>query len=88
MEHLPTGGQQQQGAGQADPEQDNNKAKSQKMLENGLKWLALGIFLMVLSFAINFALFDSGKSSINMMYVLSTLGAVSITKGLADILGF
>ncbi len=65
-----------------------SKDKHQRLFERGLIWLGIGVFLMALSFGINFLLFQSDKSFLNAMYILTSLGAVCIMKGLADILGF
>jgi hypothetical protein len=64
------------------------KAKHQRRFQRGLLWLGVGVFLMALSFGINFFLFDSNTSFITMMYVLTSVGCLCILKCLADILGF
>ena len=64
------------------------KTAHQRLFKRGIKWLCVGIFLMALSFAINFFLFHSGYSFVTMMYLLTTLGTLCIVKSLADILGF
>jgi len=64
------------------------KEKYQRLFQRGLKWLGAGIFLMAVSFGINFFLFQTEVSFVNAMYILTSLGAVCITKGLVDILGF
>lgn len=75
----------------ADNTSDGNTVAQEKhkhVFQRGLLWLGIGVFLMALSFAINFFLFQSGKSFSTPMYILTTLGIVCIMKGLADILGF
>ena len=65
-----------------------SKEQSRRLMERGLKWLGAGIFLMAVSFGINFFMFQADKSFITAMYILTSLGAVCIMKGLADILGW
>lgn len=65
-----------------------SNAEHQRLFQRGLRWLALGVFLMGSSLGINFLLFDSGTSFVVIMYVLTSLGALCIMKSLADILGF
>lgn len=64
------------------------KEQHQRLFQRGLIWLGAGIFFMALSFGINFFLFQADHSFTTAMYVLTSLGAVLILKGLADILGF
>ena len=64
------------------------KAVHQRLFKRGIGWLCVGVFLMALSFGINFFLFHSTYSFTTMMYLLTTLGTVCIVKSLADILGF
>ncbi len=65
-----------------------SKEEHQRLFQRGLKWLCGGTALMGLSFGINFLLFHSDQSFITAMYVLTSVGAVCLMKGLADILGF
>lgn len=66
----------------------DSKAAHQRLFKRGIGWLCVGVFLMALSFGINFFLFHSTYSFTTMMYLLTTLGTVCIVKSLADILGF
>lgn len=65
-----------------------SNADHQRLFKRGLKWLAVGAFLMLSSFAINFLLFHSDTSFVTIMYVMTTLGALCFMKCLADMLGF
>lgn len=58
------------------------------IFQRGLKWLAIGVFLMAISFAINFLLFQSEQSFHVPMYVMTSAGLICIVKSMADILGF
>jgi hypothetical protein len=52
-------------------------------------WIAAGVVVCGLSFAIQYLLFHSGDQSlISYMYVLTSIGAVLILKGMIDIIGF
>ena len=62
--------------------------KHQRLFKRGILWLGAGVFLMGISFMINFFLFQLDKSFSTPMYILTTLGICFIVKGLADILGF
>ena len=64
------------------------KEKHRRLMQRGQKWLGAGLMLMGLSFGINFLLFHSDRSFTTIMYVLTTLGAAFIVKGLVDIMGF
>lgn len=70
------------------PDDSALKEKHQRLFQQGLLWLGAGIFLMAVSFGINFFLYQADVSFITAMYVLTSLGAVCIMKGLMDILGF
>ena len=59
----------------------------QRLFQRGLKWLGAGVLLMAVSFGINFFLFDSGSFQTSM-YILTSMGAICIMKGLVDMLGF
>lgn len=76
------------GAGNTEPVENGSKEKTQRLLERGQIWLGAGIFLMAVSFGINFFMFQADKSFITAMYILTSVGAVCIMKGLADILGW
>lgn len=64
------------------------KEKHERLFQRGLKWLGAGIALMAVSFGINFFLYDTELSFATSMYLLTTVGAVCILKGLVDMLGF
>ncbi|MBK8554814.1 MAG: hypothetical protein IPL65_03115 [Lewinellaceae bacterium] len=66
------------------------KAMHQHLFQRGLKWLGGGVFLMALSFGINFFSIETGSGDgfIAFMYLLTTAGAAVILKGLVDMLGF
>lgn len=64
------------------------KEQHRRSFQRGIVWLGVGVFLMAVSFGINFLLFQSDKSFITAMYILTSVGAVCIMKGLVDILGF
>lgn len=68
--------------------QSISRAEHQRLFQRGLKWLGAGIFFMAVSFGINFLLFHSDTSFETTMYILTSLGAICITKGLVDMLGF
>ena len=65
-----------------------SKEQGRRLMDRGLKWLGVGILLMAVSFGVNFFMFQADKSFITAMYILTSLGAVCIMKGLADILGW
>ena len=74
---------------QAAPTTDALSAEThQRLFQRGLKWLGAGILLMATSFGVNFLLYDTDTSFQTSMYVLTSLGAVCIMKGLVDMLGF
>lgn len=64
------------------------KERHQRSFQRGIVWLGVGMFLMAMSFGINFFLFQADKSFLTAMYILTSVGAVCIMKGLVDILGF
>ena len=64
------------------------KERHQRSFQRGTVWLGVGMFLMAVSFGINFFLFQADKSFLTAMYILTSVGAVCIMKGLVDILGF
>ncbi len=65
-----------------------SKEKNNRLFQRGSKWLGAGVLSMAISFGINFVLFQEDKSFIIPMYVLTSIGAICIMKGLVDILGF
>ena len=65
------------------------KEKHARLLKRGMIWIAAGVVVCGLSFAIQYLLFHSGDQSlISYMYVLTSIGAVFILKGMIDIIGF
>jgi hypothetical protein len=69
-------------------ENTSAKEKHKRIVKRGLICLAVGILLMGSSFGITFLLFQSDKPFTMLMYTMTTIGAICIFKGLADILGF
>jgi hypothetical protein len=67
---------------------DLSKEEHERIFQRGLKWLGVGVFLMAISFAINFLLFQVDQSFSTPMYVLTSAGMICLVKGLGDILGF
>jgi hypothetical protein len=66
-----------------------DKEKHARLLQRGMIWIAAGVVVCGLSFAIQYLLFHSGDQSlISYMYVLTSVGAVLILKGMIDIIGF
>lgn len=64
------------------------KAQHQRLFQRGLKWLGVGVVCMAASFGINFFLYDTEVSFQSSMYILTSVGAICIMKGLVDMLGF
>lgn len=62
-------------------------ANADSHVSGGLRWLVLGVFLMGISFCINFLLDDAGTSYVVVMYTLTTLGTACILKCMANIFG-
>ena len=66
-----------------------DQEKHVRLLQRGLIWIAAGVVVCGLSFAIQYLLFHSGDQSlISYMYVLTSVGALLILKGMVDIVGF
>lgn len=86
--------QQNQPPGQAPSDSDltildaEAKAKHQRLFERGMKWMGAGAILMAISFGMNFFFFNESTSFMVAMYSVTSLGAIFITIGLVDILGF
>lgn len=59
-----------------------------RLFRRGVLWLGTGVALMGLSFCVNYCLFHSDQSFHFVMYAMTTAGAVCMTKGMGDILGF
>jgi hypothetical protein len=64
------------------------KSAQQDFFKRGLKWFGAGVLCMAISFCITFFFFNSNGSSITYMYILTSVGVLCITKGLADLFGF
>jgi hypothetical protein len=64
----------------------SSNEKHQRLFQRGVKLIGAGALLLVSSFAINFLL-QSNPSFIPIMYVMTTLGATCMIKGLVDVLG-
>jgi len=58
-----------------------------KLLRRGQQWLCAGVAFMGISLLVNLALMDSGAALTTTMYVVTTLGAICMVKGMADIFG-
>jgi hypothetical protein len=65
----------------------NLNPKPDSHVSGGLRWLALGIALMGMSFGVNFIFDDAGTSFVVVMYTLTTLGAACVLKCMVDIFG-
>ncbi len=63
------------------------KQKNNRLLQRGCRWVGIGVFFLGTSFGINFVFFHSDGAFIPYMYVLTSLGAVCVMKGLVDIFG-
>lgn len=70
------------------PGQRTTPEQHKRLFRNGILWLGTGVALMGLSFCVNYCLFHSEQSFHGVMYTMTTIGAVCITKGMGDILGF
>lgn len=64
-----------------------SKEKQQRRFQHGLRWFGAGVALMGLSFCLNFLLFNTSTDMTTTMFVLTSLGAAGIVKGMADIFG-
>lgn len=64
-----------------------SKEKHQRRFQRGLRWLGVGVALMGLSFCLNFLLFSANTDCTTAMFIMTSLGAVGIVKGMADIFG-
>lgn len=65
-----------------------SKEKHERRFQRGLKWMAAGAITLVLSFGINFLCFQCEVDFHTPMYVLTSLGALGILKGMGDVFGF
>lgn len=63
------------------------KEKHKRFFKRGCHWVGFGAMTLGISFGINFVLFHSNGAFIPFMYILTSLGAVCVMKGLMDIFG-
>jgi hypothetical protein len=64
-----------------------SKEKQERRFQRGLLWMAAGAITLVLSFAINFLCFQCEVDFHTPMYVLTSLGALGILKGMGNVFG-
>ncbi|MFN0176542.1 MAG: hypothetical protein ACKVU0_18020 [Saprospiraceae bacterium] len=64
-----------------------SKEKHQRRFKRGIKWMGVGALTLVLSFAVNFICFQCEVDFHIPMYVLTSLGALGILKGMSDVFG-
>lgn len=64
-----------------------SKEKQDRRFQRGLLWMAAGAITLVLSFVINFLCFQCEVDFHTPMYVLTSLGALGILKGMGNIFG-
>ncbi|MFN0213311.1 MAG: hypothetical protein ACKVT2_03580 [Saprospiraceae bacterium] len=70
----------------ADPAPDAiSNDKHERRFKNGLLWIGAGAITLVLSFGINFLCFQCGVDFHIPMYVLTSLGALCLLKGMMNI---
>jgi len=65
-----------------------SQEQHERLFKRGILWLGAGVALMGLSFCVNYCLFHAEQSFDIVMYTMTTVGAVCMTKGIGDILGF
>lgn len=63
------------------------KARQDRRLQRGVKWMLGGAGMLVFSFGLNFLLYQAGADLQIPMYILTSLGAVGVLKGMADVFG-
>ena len=63
------------------------RAQLKRLLRRGQQWLCAGVTFMGISLLLNLALLDSGATLTTSMYIVTTLGAICMVKGMADIFG-
>lgn len=63
------------------------KEKHKRLFQRGCQWIGVGALILGLSFGITFLLFQSDKSFLVYMYIMTSIGGVCVFKGLVDILG-
>ncbi len=64
------------------------RLKHEKLFMQGIVWIGVGITTMLLSFIMIFCFSDADKIMLTFMYLITTVSAMSILKGLVNILGF
>ncbi len=62
-----------------------DKTKHDRRLQRGVLWMGVGAVILVLSFGINFLCFQCGVDFHTPMYVLTSLGALGLLKGMTEI---
>ena len=62
-----------------------SKEKHARRFKNGLLWMGAGAITLVLSFGINFICFQCGVDFHLPMYVLTSLGALGLLRGMMSI---
>ncbi len=72
---------------QASAIDDAKKEKFERLLKRGQQWLGAGVCLMGLSLLLNFLLLEGGISFATVMYIVTSLGALCMIKGIVDIMG-
>lgn len=63
------------------------KARQERRFQRGIKWMLGGAGTLVFSFGLNFLLYQAGADLEIPMYVLTSLGAMCVLKGMADVFG-
>ncbi|GEM_PF-1412437 len=64
-----------------------SKEKHERRFQTGIKWMGVGALTLVLSFVINFLCFQCAVDFHTPMYILTSLGALGILKGMANVFG-
>ena len=62
-----------------------DKAKHTQRFNRGVKWIGAGALTLLLSFGLNFLLFQSSDDFCTVMYILTSAGALCCLKGMTDI---
>lgn len=63
----------------------HTKAAHARRVQRGIKWMGVGALLLLTSFLVNFLCFQCGQDFAIPMYVLTSVGAGSILKGMVDV---
>jgi hypothetical protein len=63
----------------------NSREKQERRFKHGLLWMGIGALTLVISFVVNFLCFQCGVDFHLPMYVLTSLGALSLLKGMMSI---